>query len=104
MSNKQDEKLEEMLRSRRIESASSDLAQRIILQARQTPQLQPVTLLQWLGALFSELHLRKPAYVLAGTLLLGIVVGLNTPVETSNKDDPAPVNVQSFLYTDEALL
>jgi hypothetical protein len=104
MSDKQDEKLEKMLRSRRTESASPDLAQRIILQARQMPQLQPLTLAQWLRGLFSEFHLPKPAYVLVGTLLMGIVVGLNTPVETADKEDLAPVNVQSFLYADEAIL
>jgi hypothetical protein len=104
MSDKQDEKLEEMLRSRRIESASPDLAQRIILQARQTPQLQPLSLAEWLRGLFSEFHLPKPAYVLAGALLMGIVIGLNTPVETADKKDLGPVNVQSFLYPDEAIL
>ena len=104
MSDKQDEKLEKMLRSRRVESASPDLAQRIILQARQMPQLQPLSLAQWLRGLFSEFHLPKPAYVLAGTLLVGIVVGLNTPVEIADKKDLAPVNVQSFLYPDEVIL
>lgn len=104
MSDKQDEKLEQMLRSRRIESAGPDLAQRIILQARQTPQLQPLTLVQWLRGLFSEFHLPKPAYVLAGALLMGIVVGLNTPIETADKEDLAPVNIQSFLDADEAIL
>lgn len=104
MSDKQDEKLEQMLRSRRMESASSDLAQRIILQARQTPQLPSLSLAEWLRGLFSEFHLPKPAYMLAGTLLVGIIVGLNTPLETTDNEDPAPVNVQSFLYVDEAIL
>ena len=104
MSDKLDEKLESMLSSRRIEAASPDLAQRIILQARQTPQIESSSLAQWMRGLFSEFHLPKPAYVLAGALLMGIVVGLNTPVETDRTDDLAPVSIQSFFYTDEAML
>lgn len=104
MSDQQDEKLERLLRSRRIESASPDLARRIILQARQIPQLEPMTVAQWLGGLFKEFHLPKPAYVLAGALLLGMVVGLNTPIETPNNNDVAQLSLQSFFYADEAML
>jgi hypothetical protein len=104
MSDKRDEKLEKILRSRRIESASPDLAQRIILQARQTPQIQSLSFAQWLRGLFSEFHLPKPAYVLAGALLVGIIVGLNAPAEIDHKEDLAPVQMQSFLYADEAIL
>jgi hypothetical protein len=103
MSDRQDEKLEAMLRSRRIEPASPDLAQRIIMKARQIPRDQPITFGQWLTGLFGEFHLPKPAYVLAATLLIGFIIGFNTPVETT-VDDPAVANVQEFLYVDEALL
>ena len=102
MSDKLDGKLESMLRARPIEPPSPDLAQRIILQARETPQKAP-TVAQWLRGLFSEFHLPKPAFVLAGALLMGIVVGFNTPVEKAN-DDSAPASVQNFLYADEAIL
>ena len=103
MSDKQDERLEEMLRSRRVESASPDLAQRIILKARQTPQLEPFILRQWLTRVFAEFHLPNPAYVLAGTLIMGFVLGLNVPSVTT-ADDSDTVQVQSFLYSDEGLL
>jgi hypothetical protein len=103
MSDKQDERLEEMLRSRRVESASPDLAQRIILKARQTPQLEPFILRQWLTRVFAEFHLPNPAYVLAGTLVMGFVLGLNVPAVTT-ADDADTVQVQSFLYSDEGLL
>ena len=104
MSDRQDEKLELLLRSRRIESSSPDLAQRIILQARQTPQLEPMTFAQWLSRVFKEFHLPKPAYVLAGALLLGTVVGLNMPLGTATDNDASKVKIQSFLYADEAIL
>lgn len=103
MNEKLDEKIESLLRSRPIEPPSPDLAQRIILQARRTPQKSP-TVAQWLRGLFSEFHLPKPAYVLASALLMGIVAGLNTPVEKTDKEDVAPANVQSFLDLDEAIL
>jgi hypothetical protein len=103
MSDKLDEKLESMLRSRLIEPSSPDLAQRIILQARQTPQKSP-TVAQWLRGLFSEFHLPKPAFVLAGALLMGIAVGFNTSIQKADNGDRAPANLQNFLYADEAIL
>lgn len=104
MSDEQDQKLEHLLRSRRIESVSSDLAQRIILQARQIPQLEPMTFAQWLSGLFKEFHLPRPAYVLAGALLVGTVVGLNAPLGVPAPNDEAQVKIQSFLYANEAIL
>src|SRR5437867_3927645 len=65
MSDIHDERLEAMLRSRRIESASPDLAQRIILQARQRPQNKTVSPWQWLRELCVEFPLPKPAYAVA---------------------------------------
>ena len=44
MSDKQDEKLDAMLRARRFEPASRDLAQRIILKAQSLPQNQTLPL------------------------------------------------------------
>jgi hypothetical protein len=103
MSEKLDEKLESMLRARPIEPPSPNLAQRIVLQARQTPQKAP-TVAQWLRGLFREFHLPRPAYVLAATLLVGIMLGLNTPVEKADKEDSASASVQNFLSADEAIL
>jgi hypothetical protein len=97
MSDIHDEKLDEMLRSRRIEAARSDLAQRIVLKAQTTPQTMTVT--AWVRRLFSEFHLPRPAYVLACALAFGFVAGLYNPLHTVTDDEP--VHLQSFLYADE---
>jgi hypothetical protein len=102
MSDQQDRKLDEMLRSRRMEPADPDLAQRIILKAESIPQNQALPFFQWLRRLFAEFHLPKPAYVAAGTLALGIVLGFNSPVDTTRDDDG--LQVQNFLYADEDVL
>src|SRR5512142_3347743 len=98
MSDRLDDKLEKLLRSRRIEAASPDLARRIALGASELRQNRTPSLWRWVAALFDEFHLPRPAYVLAGALILGVVVGLNSPVETGSPEELAPVNVQSFLY------
>jgi hypothetical protein len=103
MSDHRDDKLDELLHSRRMEPASADLAQRIILAARQRPQNKNLPLRQWVRELFSELHLPKPAYVLASALVIGMVIGFNTPDSNPLPDDGG-VTVQSFLSADEALL
>ena len=100
MSDEQDVKLDAMLRRRRLEAASPDLAQRIILKAQRLPQNRKVSPWEWLRQLFAELHLPKPAYVVASTLVLGIVVGASTPDSIVSRDEES-VNGQSFLYVDE---
>ena len=104
MGNRDDEKLEAMLRSRPVEAASPDLAERIILKAQSLPQTQAIPLMQWVKRLFAEFHLPKPAYVLACTLILGFVLGFNAPLNTSRTVDADVDPVQSFLYADEDLL
>jgi hypothetical protein len=104
MSNHQDEKLDRMLRARRIEPASTDLAQRIILKARQTPRTQAPSFWQSLRDLFGEFHLPKPAYVLAGALVVGLVIGFSAPQDTQLATDDGGVSIQSFLSADEGLL
>jgi hypothetical protein len=104
MSDSQDEKLEAMLKSRRFETASSNLAERIILKAQDIPQRHPFPLMPWLMQLFAELHLPRPAYVLAGTLILGFVLGFNAPLHVTTADDIDTDQVQSFLYADEDVL
>jgi hypothetical protein len=98
MSDIHDEKLDEMLSSRRVEPAGSDLAERIILKAQTTHQTISVT--AWVRRLFSEFHLPRPAYVLACALAFGFVAGLYNPLDTVT-DDAEPVHLQSFLYADE---
>ena len=107
MNNTQDhkeQKLEAMLRSRRIEPASSDLAERIVRKAQQMPQNQTVFLTQWVRGLFAEFHLPRPAYVLVSTLIFGFIVGFTIPQYTTTADDADPIPVQSFLYADEDML
>ncbi|MGH7960715.1 MAG: hypothetical protein ACRERD_02675 [Candidatus Binatia bacterium] len=102
--NQKDHKLEAMLQSRRFESASPDLAERIVLKAQGIRQNQTVSLMQWMKQLFADFHLPRPAYVLAGTLIFGAVVGFNTSLGTTPADNGDSMYVQSFLYADESLL
>ena len=98
-----EEKIEEMLKARRIQAASPDLADRIILKAQMTPQAQVFSLARWIKQTFAELHLPNPAYVLAGTLMMGFVVGLNVPSDTGSESAEA-IQALSFLDPDEGLL
>ena len=101
-----DEKLDRLLNARRIEVARSDLAQRIILRAREIQQNSSSSLWQWLRELCLEFHLPKPAYVLASALVFGLVIGFSTPNGSaiSSNDSQADTSVQSVFSTDEALL
>src|SRR5262245_53305722 len=107
MSNTHDQKeqrLEAMLRSRRFEPASPDLAERIVRKAQHLPQNQAISLTQWVRGLFAEFHLPRPAYVLVSTLIFGFVVGFTVPQYTTTADDADSIPVQSFLYADEDVL
>jgi hypothetical protein len=101
-----DEKLDLRLRSRRVESASPDLAQRIILQARQLPQNKTFSLWQWLREMCVEFHLPKPAYVVATALVFGLVIGFSIPADTTSvaNDSVSSVSAQNVFSADEALL
>jgi hypothetical protein len=101
-----DEKLDRLLHARRVEPASGDLAQRIILRARQTAQNPSLSLWQWLREICLEFHLPKPAYVLASALVFGLVIGFSTPngSAVSGNDSAADASVQSVFSPDEALL
>lgn len=112
MSRFPEEKLDELLRSRRIEPAREDLAERIIQRAQALPQQRPARFLDWLTALFDEFHLPKPAYVLASTLVAGVVIGLVTQAGIGQPSASHLVSaelagqtpIESFLYPDEDLL
>ena len=104
MNDNRDEKLDNLLRSRHVEPASPDLAQRIIFKARQLPQTKTMPLWQSVRDLFGEFHLPKPAYVLATALALGVVIGLSTPQDTYLAADDGGTSIQSFLSADETLL
>jgi len=103
MIDKREQKLDNLLRARRVEPASPDLAQRIILKARSLPQAPSMPLWQSLRQVFAEFHLPKPGYVLAGALLLGMVIGFSAPQESSFAEENS-LSVQNFLSADEALL
>ncbi|HEY7557767.1 MAG TPA: hypothetical protein VIH18_23445 [Candidatus Binatia bacterium] len=104
MSDNRDEKLESMLRSRRAQAQSPELAERIMLKARGIPQRQNTSLWQLLRDLCAEFHLPKPAYVLAGALALGVAVGFNTPPDSPGAQDVNAASTQGFLSADEDLL
>ena len=100
MSDRDDTKLEALLRSRGVPPPSGDLAARIVREARGIPQRQPVSFLDALSQLFAELPLPRPAVALAATLIVGIVAGWAAPFDTADDEGDA-VHVESFLYPDE---
>jgi len=104
MSKNQDENLDRILRQRRAQPASPDLAGRIILKAQSLPQLENNSLWAAVRQLFVEFHLPKPAYVLAGTLGLGMALGFGTAPENGQSSDAGISTAQSYLAGDEGLL
>ena len=104
MSEDQDEKLDRMLHSRRIEPSSQDLATRIILKAQSLPQVQNLSLWQGVRQLFAEFHLPQPGYVLATALVLGMMLGFSTAPENDQSSDASPAIAQSYIAGDEELL
>jgi hypothetical protein len=104
MNQNDDEKLDSMLRSRRSQAASADLAERIILKAQGVEQVRNVPLWQWLGQSFAEFHLPKPGYVLASALVLGMVLGFSTTAQESSVNETNAQSAASFLTGDEGLL
>ena len=104
MDRNDDQKLESMLRSRHTQASSPDLAARIMRKAQTMPQIQRFILWQALRQLFIELHLPKPGYVLAITLVIGMLLGFSTAPQISPNSDSASASVQSFLADDEGLL
>lgn len=104
MTEKHDDKLESMLRSRQSEAASADLAQRIIHKAQSLPQIQNLSLWLSLRQLFVESHLPRPGYVLAATLIFGMLLGFATAGDEAAIKETSYANSQSFLSGDEELL
>lgn len=104
MSDLRDQRLDQLLRSRRVEPASTDLAQRIILRAGRVPQAPYVSLWDSMRQLFAELHLPRPGYVLASALVLGVVVGFSAPQDSGPTAEENSVSAASFLAADDSLL
>ncbi len=104
MSEMSDEKLERMLRERRVAPPSANLAERIILKAQAIPQSEALSLGQSIRRLFTEFHLPKPAYVVTGTLILGLVLGFSDPFAQAPVDRGGSTSAQAFLYAEEDAL
>lgn len=102
MSDRHDEKIDAMLRSRRVEPASPELAERIILKAQALPQKEAMSLTRWMRRIFAEFHLPQPAYVLSCTLVVGFLIGVMAPADMPREHPD--LGVQSFLYADEDIL
>ena len=106
MSDNRHDKLDSLLRSRRVEAASPDLAQRIILKARGLPQVRNFSLWQSVRQLFAEFRLPKPGYVLASALIIGMLVGFSTTPDDSSIKEASSSTAQLYLSLsgDEDLL
>lgn len=104
MSENNDEKLESLLRSRRVEAADPALASRIIAMAQGLEQARNVALWQWVRQSFAEFHLPRPGFVLVGALILGLLVGLNTGPEGTAVNENSAQYTQGVLSEDEGLL
>lgn len=104
MSENQDRRLDSMLRQRRAEPASPDLATRIIFKAQSLPQVQNISLWTAVRQLFVEFHLPKPGYVLASALVLGMVLGFSTAPDNGPSSDAGSVAAQNYFTGDEGLL
>jgi hypothetical protein len=73
------DKLDALLQRRAVEAPSDDLAERIIMAARQRTQVTPVSLVAWIKDLFHEFSLPQPVYAFASVLALGLVLGASLP-------------------------
>ena len=104
MSDLRDQRLDQLLRSRHVEPASTDLAQRIILRAARVPQAPAVSLWDSMRQLFAEFHLPRPGYVLAGALVLGVVLGFSAPPDSGPTAEENSVSAASFLAADDSIL
>jgi hypothetical protein len=102
MSEIDDSKLEALLRSRARPVPRTDLAARIVREARGIPQQRPLSWLQELSRLFAELPLPRPAFALTAVLIVGLIAGWSAPFDPiEDETDTDAVYVASFLYPDE---
>jgi hypothetical protein len=100
----EEKKLDELLRKRRLEPVSSDLAARIISRAQQIPQVENLSFWLSLRRIFAEFSLPKPAYVLTGALLVGMAAGFSAMPDFSALHDTSSPSAQNLMFGDEALL
>lgn len=101
----QEQKLEEIMRSRDIPPMRSNLSQRIIGAAEKTPQKTPrfkgklAVVETWANKLFDIMVQPQPVVVMLGILALGLMVG----VFLQDMTEP-PEEDLIFLYVENSFL
>jgi hypothetical protein len=94
---------EAALGSRAYEGPRPDLAHRIVAAARQRERSALPGMMEFLRSCFRDLRLPAPVLTVAAVLVVGVVVGLLLPAESSLVDSEL-VEAQTFLdSTTEAL-
>ncbi len=99
MKSDDDKYLEALLSKRHIEPASPGFAERIIASARPLRRGEAVSIGAWLREALAEFMLPKPAFALAATLMLGMVIGFSVPASHSEHED-----AMNYLKDDGAIL
>jgi hypothetical protein len=79
--NKSDEKLNQLLNSSLPVPVSSNLAQRIILEAKTQPEFKVTAKFEetFVKQFFRSFIFPKPAYALACSMLMGVLLGWQNP-------------------------
>lgn len=94
------EELELLLARAPAVRSPGDLAERIIAASQQTAPADR-SLFEWLGQLFAEVMLPKPAYVLTSALILGVVTGAVLPAESFRPSPEEESLVLTALFYDD---
>lgn len=95
----QHKKLESLLQERAFEAPDSRLENRILAAAAMVSKRRNAGFTSLWGALY-EFILPKPAYVLAATLLLGVLVGWQNNTDITNADSAS----STFIYDEGSML
>ncbi|MCD6034282.1 MAG: hypothetical protein K0R63_23 [Rickettsiales bacterium] len=96
-----EDNFDKILQKRPFMIHSEDLAARIIIAARTIEQKQSIGKL--IIRLFYELHLPRPSYVFACTLLFSMMIGFGVDMIGSTYTD-TEYAIHDFLYVDEDVL
>lgn len=102
-----DKQLEQLMYAYKVQSASDDLADKIILATKHIKQRQNIW--NWINRIFDEFRLPVPRYSLASLFIIGLLVGFlfYDYIDSINIKDTYEVSdntFDQFLYEDEALL
>ena len=101
-------RFEEVLRGRRYEEPSKNLAQKIIAKAVKQEK-QSVGLGTFISALLNDFHFHRPALskisvVILMILIIGFAIGFLNPLDSSILNAQEETNLQSFLYDEGGML